>query len=565
MSKRNNLNRLPAWVTAGLLLVFFAWPLLQTIQGGLFYDGRLTAAFLREALGNPLYQEGLRNSFTLACVITGLVVLIGLPLALLGAWFDFPGRAALSVMILAPMILPPFVGAIGIRHMLGQYGALNALLVQWGMQDWAHVTDWLARGRFWAVAATAALHLYPIFYLNAQAAIGGMDHSLAEAAANLGCVGWRRFRRVTLPLIMPGLFAGGIIVFIWAFTELGTPLMFDYNRVTAVQIYNGLSDLGASPAPYALVLVMLSISALMYAAARGIFGRSGQAHAGRPGPAAPPRRLTGLAGWGAAGCFALVFLLGALPHLGVILNSVSQAWYRSVLPTIWTGQHYLNALGHDLTLPSIRNSLQYAGAAMLVDLALGVIIAHTLTRTNWRWRGWLDTLAMLPLAVPGIVMAFGYLALSQPGRLLAPFNPGANPAVLLIIAYAVRRLPYMTRSIAAGFQQTPPALEEAAAGLGCPPARTIWRITLPSIRAHLLAGCILAFSFAMLEVSDSLMLAQRQAHFPITKALYELAQILGEGRYIAAALGVWAMLFLLLTMVCAGRLLGRRLGQVFRM
>lgn len=557
-------NRWPAWIAAGVLLVFFVWPLLQTIRGAVLLDGRLTAVFIRDALGNPLYREGLLNSLALACVITGMVIALGLPLAWLGARCDFPGRAALSALILAPMILPPFVGAIGMRHILGQYGALNAMLAHLGVRDWAHAVDWLARGRFWAVAVTAALHLYPIFYLNAQAAIGGMDHSLTEAAANLGCVGWRRFRRVTLPLIMPGLFAGGIIVFIWAFTELGTPLMFDYNRVTAVQIYNGLSDLGASPVPYALVLVMLAISALLYAAARGLFGRTGQSFSSRPGPPPPPRRLTGAAGLCAAGFFTLVFLLGALPHLGVILNSVSQAWYRTALPSIWTGQHYLQALGHELALPSIRNSLHYAAAATALDLGLGLAIAYTLTRTSWRWRNWLDTLAMLPLAVPGIVLAFGYLALSQPGRLLAPFNPGANPAVLLIIAYAVRRLPYMTRAIAAGFQQTPPALEEAAASMGAPPAQTIRRITLPAIRVHLLAGCILAFSFAMLEVSDSLMLAQRQMHFPITKALYELAQILGDGRYIAAALGVWGMAFLLLTLVCAGRLLGRRLGQVFR-
>ena len=561
---KRKLKYWPAWVVVGLLLVFFVWPLLQTVQGAVVYDGQLTLAFVREALANPLYRTGLYNSLALACAITGMVILLGLPLAWLSVRRDFPGRTVLSALILTPMILPPFVGAIGIRHILGQYGALNAILVRLGVVEWPQTVDWLANGRFWAVAVTAALHLYPIFYLNAQAAIAALDNSLTEAAANLGCIGWRRFLRVTLPLIMPGLFAGGIIVFIWAFTELGTPLMFDYNRVIAVQIYDGLNDIGASPAPYALVLITLVISATLYATARGIFGRTGQAGPGRPGATAAPRRLNGVAGWGAAIFFALVFLLSALPHLGVILNSVSQAWYRTALPSILTGQHYLDALSHELTLPSIRNSLYYATVATAINVVIGLTIAHTLTRTTWRWRGWLDTLAMLPLAVPGIVMAFGYLALSRPGRLLAPFHPGANPAVLLIIAYAVRRLPYMTRAIAAGFQQTPPALEEAAASLGASPAHTIRRITLPAIRAHLMAGCVLAFSFAMLEVSDSLMLAQLRVHFPITKALYELAQILGNGRHIAAALGVWSMLFLLLTLLCAGRLLGRRLGQVFR-
>lgn len=555
----------PAWLAVAFLGLFFVWPLLQTVQTGLFHEGRPTARFLSAVLTNPVYMEGLTNSFLLACAATGMVILIGLPLAILAARYEFPGRTLLSMLIMAPMILPPFVGAIGMRHILGHYGMFNALLVQCGLRDWNNVTDWLAAGRFWAVAVTMALHLYPIFYLNARAAISGLDNSLAEAAEDLGCHGFRRFRRITLPLIMPGLFAGGVIVFIWAFTELGAPLMFDYNRVAAVQIFDGLSDIGATPTPYALVIIMLVLSGLMFTLARFIFGRNTPDASVRPGTPPPPRVIAGVVGWSAALFFTLIFLLGALPHLGVILNSISQAWYRSIFPTVITGRHYIQALSHDLTLPSIRNSLHYSAAATMVDLLLGFAIAYTLTRTNWRWRHWLDALAMLPLAVPGIVLALGYITISQPGRLMATFNPGANPTLLLIIAYSVRRLPYMTRAIAAGFQQSPPALEEAAAALGCPPARTALRITLPLIYANLAAGCLLAFSFAMLEVSDSLMLAQRQIHFPITKALFELSMLLGEGRYIAAALGVWAMAFLLITLICAGRLLGHRLGHVFRM
>ncbi len=69
----------------------------------------------------------------------------------------------------------------------------------------------------------------------------------------------------------------------------------------------------------------------------------------------------------------------------------------------------------------------------------------------------------------------------------------------------------------------------------------------------------------MLEVSDSLVLAQKQQHFPITKAIYELFQLLGEGRFVASALGVWAMLFLGITIFAASRLLGKKLGALFRM
>jgi iron(III) transport system permease protein len=176
----------------------------------------------------------------------------------------------------------------------------------------------------------------------------------------------------------------------------------------------------------------------------------------------------------------------------------------------------------------------------------------------------LDFLAMLPLAVPGIVLAFGYLAMSHEGRLFAFINPVRNPTVLLIVAYSIRRLPYVVRSAAAGFQQTSPVLEEAAENLGCPPLRAMVRITLPLIAANLMAGALLAFAFAMLEVSDSIILAQKMVYFPITKAILELFQLLGDGKFLACALGVWAMIFLGTMVAGASILLGKRLGVLFR-
>ena len=171
---------------------------------------------------------------------------------------------------------------------------------------------------------------------------------------------------------------------------------------------------------------------------------------------------------------------------------------------------------------------------------------------------------MLPLAVPGIVLAFGYLAMSQDGRWFSFLNPVRDPTILLIIAYSVRRLPYVVRSAAAGFQQTSETLEEAAQNLGCPPVKAVFKVTLPLIMANLIAGGWRALAVAMLEVSDSLILAQKQAFYPITKAIMELFQLLGDGKFIASALGVWAMIFLGITIVGLSVLLGKRLGAIFR-
>jgi iron(III) transport system permease protein len=134
------------------------------------------------------------------------------------------------------------------------------------------------------------------------------------------------------------------------------------------------------------------------------------------------------------------------------------------------------------------------------------------------------------------------------------------------MAYAVRRVPFVVRSASAGLEQVPLALEEAARNLGSSRAGAFRRITLPLITANLVAAGVLTFAFAMLEVSDSLILAQTQNYYPITRQLYELATSTGspETGYQAAALGVYGMALLGGSMALAGAVLGRRLGAIFR-
>jgi iron(III) transport system permease protein len=557
--------RLVFVVTAAFFAVFFVWPILQIIKGG-FVDanGRLTFAFLRALLSDPTYLVALRNSFLLACAGTTLALLIAVPLAYVSDRFVFPLKGFLNSAVLIPMILPPFVGAIGIKQIFGQYGAVNALIVDLGLRPHGWTFDWFAANRFWGVAVVEALSLYPIIYLNAVAAFANVDPAMEEAAQNLGCTGFRRFWKITLPLIHPGLFAGATIVFIWVFTELGTPLVFDYSQVTSVQIFSGLKDIGGNPFPYALVAVMLAASILIYAVGKGIFGRTGHAMMAKATTAGGARALPARQAWLCTALFCGVTFIAILPHLGVILIASSKDWYGSVLPTAFTLDNYRAALGHELTVPAIANSLKFASASTVIDVILGIAIAYVVVRTRVAGRTVLDFLSMLPLAVPGIVLAFGYLAMSQDGRFFSFINPVRNPTTLLIVAYAIRRLPYVVRSAAAGFQQTSVTLEEAAENLGSPPLRAMIKVTLPLIAANLMAGALLAFAFAMLEVSDSIILAQKMVYFPITKAILELFQLLGDGKFLACALGVWAMVFLGTMVAGVSLLLGKRLGALFR-
>lgn len=563
MSK--SLARVIFALTAAFFAAFFVWPIFQILKGGfLDADGHVTFDYLRAVLSDPVYLGGLRNSFLLACATTTLALLIAMPLAYIADRFQFAGKNILGSLILIPMILPPFVGAIGIKQIFGQYGALNSGLIALGVRPEGWTFDWFAANQFWGIVLVQSLSLYPIIYLNAVAALANIDPAMEEAAQNLGCTGLRRFRKITLPLIRSGLFAGGTIVFIWAFTELGTPLIFDYDRVTSVQIFYGLKDIGGNPFPFALVSVMLACSLALYALGKGLFGRAGYAMMAKATSGGGARPLPLGAGLFCTIVFCGVTLCAILPHLGVVLVAFSNDWYGTVVPHRLTLDNFRIALGHDLTVPAIANSLKFASISTVIDLFLGVAIAYVIVRTKLWGRQILDFLSMLPLAVPGLVLAFGYLAMSQDGRFFSFLNPIENPTVLLVIAYSVRRLPYVVRSAAAGFQQTSETLEEAAQNLGAPPLKATFKITLPLIAANLIAGGLLAFSFAMLEVSDSLILAQKQHYYPITKAIMELFQLLGDGKYIASALGVWAMVFLGVTMVGMTILLGKKLGAIFR-
>jgi iron(III) transport system permease protein len=526
--------------------------------------GQITLAYLAEVFVNPLYREGLSNSFLIAVWTTLGCISLSMPLALLYTGYRFPGREAFHALALSPLMLPPFVGALGVQMILGRHGSLNSLLDSLGLITSDAPPDWLGHGRMLGIVVMNILHLYPILYINLSNTLSKLDPALDEAASSLGAGPWRRFLRITLPLTLPGLFAGASITFIWAFTELGVPLIFDFERVTSVQIFNSIRDLSGNPFPYALVLVLLLVTTFLFVVS-GLFFKGDQSEGGGRAVRGRIMRVPGrLASLAMTAIFLAITLLALGPHLGVLLLALGRDWYGTFLPASLTLEHFRAALGNDLTLPSIANSLRYAGASTLLDLVLGSAVAWVLVRSRIRGRSLLDGLVMLPLSVPGIVLAFGYLALSREGKPLDFLVSDGDPFLLMVVAYAMRRLPYVVRAMSAGLLQISPVLEEAAENLGASPRRAFMRVTLPLALPSLVAGGVLAFAFAMLEVSDSMILAQRTIHFPITKAIYTLAGTIGEGPALAAALGVWAMVFLMTLLIGLGLLLGRKFASLVR-
>ncbi|HZO86245.1 MAG TPA: ABC transporter permease subunit, partial [Verrucomicrobiae bacterium] len=372
----------------------------------------------------------------------------------------------------------------------------------------------------------------------------------------------RLFRTVTLPLILPGYFAGAIIVFIWSFTDLGTPLIFGYSRVIPVQIFDAVTEINTNPIGYTLVVFVLLMTVALFVISKQFLAGKRYEMLGR-GHTAGERdagRARTIFIWAALGGVIFVSLL---PHFAVIVHSFSERWFMTPLPSSWTTDTYAEIFRDPLARRSIQNSLFYSAFSAFLDLVLGVIIAWLLTRGRVPFSGVLDALAMWPLALPGIVLAFGYVAAFD--FKIPWLNPRENPTLLLIISYSVRRLPFIVRSAYAGFQQTSVTLEEASSNLGASPFRTLRKITLPLVMANLIAGTILTFSFAMIEVSDGLILAMKEQFYPITKMIYQLmGRIDPASASVACALGVVGMAVLTLSLLAAGRLLGRKMGQLFR-
>ena len=217
----NQFAKLVFALTAVFFALFFLWPIAETVRGAFVgSDGRFTLDYIAEVFRNPLYLEGLWNSFQIGIFSTLLAALIAMPLAWMSDRFNFPGKPLLGALVLVPMIMPPFVGAIGVKQILGQQGALNAFLADLGILNPDAPIDWLGEGRVWGVVALIALNLYPIIYLNVLAALANVDPAMEEAAENLGCTGLRKFFKITLPLIKAGVGVTAFFCFMFSWVEL---------------------------------------------------------------------------------------------------------------------------------------------------------------------------------------------------------------------------------------------------------------------------------------------------------------------------------------------------------
>jgi iron(III) transport system permease protein len=519
---------------AAFLAAFLVIPVASVVYTAFATgSGGFTLAHFASFFQISLMRESFWNSLYVAGMSVVFASLIAIPLAYFTVRFRFRGAILLQTLGVLPLIMPPFVGAVAMQLIFGRSGSVNLLL-----QEHLGFTIPFMQGLN-GVIFVESLHYFPFILLNLVVALRNIDGAMEESAQNLGASGWRLFRRIVFPLAMPGYVAGASLVFVKVFDDLGTPLVLGVTNMLAPQAYLRITSVGLEdPIGYVISVLMIAFSvAALWASARFLKGRD-YATLQRGGTSLAQRRLTPWQALAAYAWIGVTLFLVLSPHLGILLMSFSRVWSFSVLPEGFTLAHYTTVFTQSSHM--IGNTLLYCGLAALLDVVLGTAIAYIILRTRIPGRQALDWVASAPLAIPGVVLAIGYLRAFK--GLELPFTDSAFTAtwVALMLAYAVRRLPYALRSCMAALQQMHVSLEEAAENLGASKPTTVRRIVVPLMAGGILAGFVTSFITAAVELSATIMLSSSASEAPLSYGIYLYMQSIA-GRGPGAALGVIAV------------------------
>ncbi|RQO45182.1 ABC transporter permease [Variovorax sp. KBW07] len=527
-----------AWLAGALVLGFLLLFLVLPV-GRVFYtafvdaDGGLTFGHFGAFFDQGLMRESFFNSLFVATASALFAALIAVPLAYFTVRFQFRGAMLIQTLGVLPLIMPPFVGAAAMQLIFGRSGSLNLLL-----NEHFGVTLPIMEGLN-GVIFVEAIHYFPFILMNLTVALRNIDGAMEEAALNLGCTGWRLFWRVIFPLAMPGFVAGASLVFVKVFDDLGTPLVLGQTNMLAPQAYLRITQVGLEdPLGYVISVIMIVFSITAMALSARMLAGKDYSTIQKGGASIAKRQLSPLGSFAAYGWIFLVLLIVLSPHLGVLLLSLAQVWSFSPLPDAYTLAHY-ETVFHDAG-GMMKNTLLYCGLAAGLDVLLGVTIAYLMLRTTLPARKWLDWIATASLAVPGIVLAIGYLRLFKGVTVPGTDTLLTSTWIVIMLAYAVRRLPYALRSCVAALQQIHVSLEEAAESLGATKMRTIQRVLVPLMAGGILAGFVTSFITAAVELSATILLSSAESQAPMSYGIYLYMQSVA-GRGPGAALGVLAI------------------------
>jgi len=521
-------------VAAGVLTLLLVWVVIYPILIVAIAAADKTAvgAFLTR----PGEWAALWASVWISLVSVVLAAAIGIPLAFLFEWFDFPGRKTLGALIALPVVLPPLVGVIAFLFLYGESGFIARAI-----QAALHLehAPWRLQGAV-AILLVHAYSMYVYFYLFTRAGLAKLDVSMLEAAQALGADRRETLWRVIVPLLRPSLVGAAMLTFMTALGSFSAPYIFGGGfRVMTTQIVatklNGDLPLAMVETVALAIVAVAGLVILRRTEGDDILVALGKGIAPRPRPIRRPsvRWLAAGAGWGLA-----VLLL--LPHLTLAVVSLVPygAWTTEILPPVINFENYRRLFSEAERLRPLLNSLWMAAVSTAVAVALALAGGWLVVRRRVALRRVIEGLLALPWALPGTVFA---IALAITFSVHAPLQLRVvlvGTAAILPLAYLVRGLPLTGRGILAAYRQLDPSLEEAAASLGAGRWRTLTRVTLPLLKPGLAAGASLAFVAALGDIVASIVLYTYETR-PVSIEILSRLRLAETG--VAAAFGVVLM------------------------
>ncbi len=535
------------WAIPALLLLgpFLLWPLGAMLWRAISPGGEVDLGPLREVLEDRYYWERLAFTAGQAAVSTGIAVLVGLPAAYVFARVRFPLRGLLLALVTVPFVLPTLVVALAFQQLVGPEGWVNELLDRAGLDPVQPI------GTLWIILAAHVFYNVALVIRLVSGVWANLDPRTEEAARMLGAGHWASFRIVTLPALIPAILSASALVFTFCFTSFGVVLILgggdpdlDTLEVVVYRLATRLVDLPAA-ALISLVQIVATISALTV---YSLLQRQATRSLAMRGERA--KRLRD-ASWGQR----LLTLLVVVVLVAFIVTPMAALVHGAVTvgaSDLVTGANFerlFEDTGRVSFIPpldAMRWSLTFAAGAAAIATVIGLASATAIARSRGPVAAVADGLLMLPLAVPAVVLGFGYLVTFNRD----PYDLRGSPW-LVLAAHCLVAYPFVVRSVLSTLRAIDPRVPEAARMLGASSWTVWWRIELPIIRRALLAGAVFAFAVSLGEFGASVLLQRREfATMPV--AMFEALGRPGTdnlGRALAMAtllMGVTTVAFLII-------------------
>lgn len=490
-------QRLPlAIATLGLLFlgVFLLYPLFN-VFGASLLDGEgqsFTLANYTKMLGRPFYRAAIVNTVSIGAAATAITTALAVPLAFALARLPIPGKAAILALAAMPLVLPSFVSAYAIVLLLGNSGIVTQALQAIGLD----IGSIYGAG---GIVLVYTLTLYPYVLLPTVAAFKAVDVSMEEAAQGLGSSPGRAVRTVILPIVLPAILAGALLVFIETLENFGVPFVLAEDlpifAVEAFKLFIG--ETSPNPASAGVLATLLILTTVLVLLVQRHF-LSSRRFATNTRQAPPILRIgTGFRIAATLYCWTIV-LLALVPFFAIVVLSFLE-FRGPVLHGNFSLANFATLFGREMR--PLGNTLIFASAAALCVTLVGVPIGYVVTRYRAGVATVLDVVATLPFAVAGTVLAIGFVVSFNSGPVILTGGP-----LILVLAYTVRKMPFAVRSASAIVHQIDVSLEEASISLGRSPLQTFLRIVVPLMLGGILSGVVLTWVTVASELSATVVL-----------------------------------------------------------